>query len=71
MKFYRCDNGTCNKEMVGTGSFTREPAVKLSGITGTAGGILLPEQFHRKHFCSPNCFWEWVRKYDPGREHGK
>ncbi len=42
-----------------------EPVVRLSGVTGTSGGILLPERFHVKHFCGPACFWTWVGKYKP------
>lgn len=57
MKFYRCD--MCEIEEQG------EPPVVLTGVTGLSGGILLPERFHEKHFCSPGCFWEWVEKYNP------
>lgn len=56
MKYYSCDNPSC--EVKGT-----EPKVVLKGITGTSGGILLPEQCQEKHFCEPKCFWEWADKY--------
>lgn len=54
MKFYICDN---------CGNKTPTAQVILKGITGTSGGILLPEQLHKKHFCKPECFWEWVATY--------
>uniref|UniRef100_A0A6M3LBZ2 Uncharacterized protein n=1 Tax=viral metagenome TaxID=1070528 RepID=A0A6M3LBZ2_9ZZZZ len=57
MIFFQCDE--CSKKVGGV------PEVKLNGITGTSGGILLPERFHEKHFCKPACFWNWARKYDP------
>lgn len=56
MKFYRCN--FCEKEI-------NEALVVLNGIVGISGGILLPERFHQKHFCSPICFWDWVSKYKP------
>lgn len=55
MKLYKCDN--CSTES------TTKLKVSLKGITGTSGGILLPEAFHEKHFCKPGCFWEWCSKY--------
>lgn len=58
MKYYKCDN--CEKEVP-----HKDAPVVLSGVTGTSGGILLPEFFCEKHFCSPTCFWEWIRRYDP------
>ena len=57
MKKYECD--FCNKPMAS------RPPVKLKGITGTSGGILLPEHFHTKDFCSTDCFWKWCVKYCP------
>ena len=42
--------------------------ISLKGITGTSGGILLPEQFHEKDFCSSDCFWDWVEKYNPRKQ---
>lgn len=59
MRLFRCDNDGCEKLQNG------EPAVSLNGVTGTSGGILLPEQFHKKDFCSVECFWVWVSKYRP------
>ena len=56
MKFYRCD--FCEKEI-------NEALVVLNGIVGISGGILLPERFHKKHFCSTICFEDWVLKYIP------
>lgn len=56
MKYYSCDN--CKAEI-------KAPEVVLKGVTGTSGGILLPEHFHKKHFCTPVCFWQWVDKYHP------
>lgn len=58
MKQYVCDK---------CGSYVTKPEVVLKGITGTSGGILLPEQFHEKHFCSPGCFWKWIDLYNPKR----
>jgi hypothetical protein len=55
MKFIRCDQ--CQKEVF-------EPVVTLNGIHH-GSGILLPERFHEKHFCSPDCFWAWIKKEDP------
>ncbi len=52
MRFYKCDG--CGKENQG------EPLVALHGIASSKGGITLPEQFHRKDFCSTRCFWDWV-----------
>lgn len=60
MKYYLCDNDNCGEKVEGT-----EPSVVLKGITGTSGGILLPERFHKKHFCKPECFWQWVHKHRP------
>lgn len=57
MIYYICDN--CNKVTVG------DPEVKLKGISGTSGGILLPEKYIEKHFCCPTCFWRWSIKYNP------
>lgn len=56
MKYYKCDK--CEKEII-------TPEVTLTGVIGTSGGILLPEQLHKKHFCSSECFWEWIKKYNP------
>ena len=56
MKKYECD--ACNKEIGGG-----EPDIKLSGIAGTSGGILLPGRFQEKHFCCEDCFRDWMDKY--------
>lgn len=58
MKFYRCDK-------CGTEEPRSEPTVSLTGATGTSGGILLPERFHVKTFCSVECFWKWINLYCP------
>ena len=58
MKYYSCDNPRC--EIKGT-----EPKVILKGIIGTSGSILLPEQLQEKHFCEPQCFWQWINIYHP------
>ena len=65
MKHYRCDE--CGKEtgQNGTGA---EPPIVLKGIAGTSGGILLPERFLEKHFCSPECFWDWADKHNINNE---
>lgn len=60
MLSYRCDN--CHKDKPG------KPIAVLNGITGTSGGILLPENLHERHFCGPECFWEWVKKFNPGEK---
>ena len=57
---YKCD--FCGLES------SSEPEVELYGITGTSGGILLPERFHKKQFCKPPCFWSWVKKYKPDNQ---
>jgi hypothetical protein len=57
---YKCD--FCESTSIS------EPAVELNGITGTSGGILLPEQFHKKIFCTRSCFWSWVEIYKPDKE---
>ena len=56
MKYYKCDNCAAT---------IKNPEVSLNGVTGTSGGILLPEQFHEKHFCNPDCFWQWTDKHHP------
>ena len=58
MVLFKCD--FCGKE-------TDEALVTLNGIIGNTDRILLPapERFHRKHFCCPACFWEWVFKNHP------
>jgi len=56
MKIFKCDNDDCDNTQ-------SSPKVTLKGITGTSGGILLPEVFHVKHFCDPKCFWAWAKKY--------
>jgi hypothetical protein len=55
MKIYQCDE--CEKQC------ETEPAVEVRGITGTSGRILLPDRFIEKHFCSTDCFWQWIRKH--------
>jgi len=62
MKHYTCDN--CEKAGYGN-----DVEVVLKGISGTSGGILLPEKLQEKHFCCPECFWEWVNKYKPQGMH--
>lgn len=57
MKYFECD--FCKV------SFIAQPKVVLNGVTGSSSGILLPEQFHVKHFCKTDCFWNWIHKYDP------
>lgn len=52
---YECD--WCQKIKHG------KPEIILKGIVGTSGGILIPERFHEKHFCDPECFWKWIDKY--------
>ena len=54
MKYFKCD--FCESSVV-------EPGVILHGIVGASGGVLLPEKFHEKHFCKPECFWKWVEKF--------
>jgi len=54
---YKCDE--CGKES------TSKKDVQLSGISGTSGGILLPERFSNRMFCNPVCFWVWVEKHKP------
>jgi len=61
MKHYTCDN--CEAVISGG-----DPNVFLNGIIGSSGGILLPELFQEKHFCGPECFWQWVDKHHPGAE---
>lgn len=58
MKAFICD--CCKKTF-----YSRDTHVELKGIIGTSGGILLPERFHEKDFCNPECFWEWVEKFKP------
>jgi len=62
MKYYECD--FCGARM-------HEPLVGLMGITGTSGGILLPESLHTKEFCNSECFWGWCDKYHPVKEKGR
>jgi hypothetical protein len=57
MVYYRCDK--CDKV------FFEKPIITLKGIAGTSRGILLPQAYIEKHFCSPNCFWRWTLKYNP------
>lgn len=52
MKFYKCDH--CDTEV-------NEPNVTVDGIRKQSGGILMPDRFHKLHFCSQNCFWQWVK----------
>lgn len=59
MKIFKCDNDGCDNA-------ANSPLVTLKGITGTQGGILLPERHHVKHFCSTQCFWTWTEKYKEG-----
>jgi len=56
MKYYQCD--LCGNVT------SSELGVELKGVTGTSGGILLPERLQEKHFCNPDCFWKWIHKYD-------
>jgi len=49
---YKCDY--CGKES------TAKPKVNLKGICDSKGGILLPEEYHSKDFCEPECFWLWI-----------
>lgn len=57
MILYKCD--FCEKE------YKWPPRVTLNGVTGTSGGILLPESQQERHFCATICFWKWVVKYMP------
>lgn len=57
MIYYICDN--CNKTAIG------DPDVKLKGVNGTSGDILLPEKYIEKHFCCLICFWRWSIKHNP------
>jgi DNA-directed RNA polymerase subunit RPC12/RpoP len=53
MIFYKCDQ--CKKELGG------KPNIVLTGyVRKHDGGILLPGQFHEKHFCSDKCFEKWM-----------
>ncbi len=53
MIFYKCDQ--CDKELGG------RPKIVLTGyVRKHDAGILLPEHFHEKHFCSRKCFEEWM-----------
>ena len=54
MKNYTCD--TCEATI-------SNPKIILKGLTGTSGGILLPDRFIEKHFCGSDCFLDWVDKY--------
>jgi len=58
MKQYICDNCKNIRPIAD---------VILKGMIGTS--TLLPQRYHEKHFCSPNCFWEWIEKYNPKNEH--
>lgn len=58
MKLIRCDRKGCGKE------WRDEPdhGVFLKGYhPDKAGGILLPENFKTKDFCSHECFVEYMR----------
>ena len=57
MKYYICDECKYDK--------MTEPEVVLKGATGVFGGILMPERLHIKHFCSQECFWNWIEKAKP------
>ena len=37
-----------------------EDVIEVKGFVGLSGGILLPERFHRKHFCNRRCFVQWL-----------
>lgn len=65
MIYYTCDND----DIPDHGKLKRagEPVVILKGVTGTSGGILLPEPLHLRHFCSSECFWTWVDKFNPDK----
>jgi hypothetical protein len=54
---YTCDY--CNTAYFGERVF-------LKGVTGTSGGILMPELYHKRDFCSSVCFWWWTKKSTPG-----
>lgn len=54
MRQYVCDN--CEKVIL-------KPEVVLKGIAGTSGSILMPELFPEKHFCVPECFWQWIETH--------
>ena len=56
-KQYKCDY--CEQV------HTSKPEVYVKGITGTCGGILLTDRLTEKHFCNPECFWDWIEKYTP------
>ncbi len=36
--------------------------ITLKGFTGLSGGILLPDGYHVKDFCGPDCFLKWLRE---------
>jgi len=58
---YKCD--LCGEEYQGEQVFLR-------GVTGTSGGILMPEWCHERHFCSVRCFWKWTEKYKVNTDKG-
>ena len=55
-KHYTCD--FCKENIY-------EPEVMLRGVVGVSGGILLPEKYQERHFCSSECFWNWAGRFSP------
>ncbi len=55
MIYYKCDD--CNKD------FHCEPSRTITGYTPpNDAGILIPDNFIVKHFCSKECIVSWMAK---------
>jgi hypothetical protein len=57
LRFYQCDY--CKKEVPG-----KAPVI-LKGYLRKFDGcilLLLPDQFHEKHFCKRDCFRDWMKE---------
>lgn len=56
MKYYKCDNEKCGQE------FCFEPKIVLKGYQFPhKSGILIPMEHKILHFCSPQCFEDWMK----------
>ena len=54
MKIYKCDRNLCDEIC------DENKMITLKGYTGLSGGILLPDSFQEKNFCSALCFEVWI-----------
>ena len=54
MKIYKCDRNLCDNVC------NESEMITLNGYTGLSGGILLPDAYQEKHFCSAQCFEVWI-----------